>query len=145
MRKVATVDASQAHAPSQAADSLAEDHPHLALYLRSLSGESSTTFDPNGPTDDSSAGQPDLDAVSDGMLLRVREIMEASERGELTGAETDARLREVVEAAVNGQVEAGRAIGEAMDTEQDGGTVRARTGNNEDDGPTKRVRDEAGR
>lgn len=127
----------------QAADSLAEDYPHVALYLRSITGEASAaSFDPNGSSVDVTA--PDLDAPTDELLDRVRVIMEASERGEITGADVDDRLREVVEQIVNGQVAAGRAIGEEMEVEEQGGVVRERTEG--DDSASKRSRpDEAGR
>lgn len=45
--------------------------------------------------------------------------MEASERGEISSIEVDEKLREVVEEVVNGQVQAGREIGE---NEEDGDT-----------------------
>ncbi|ORY79326.1 ankyrin repeat-containing domain protein [Leucosporidium creatinivorum] len=126
-----------------AAESLAEDYPHVSLYLRSLTGESATSFDPNGPSEAGPA--PDLDAPTDELLDRVRVIMEASERGEISGAEVDDRLREVVEQIVNGQVEAGRAIGEGMETDE-GAVVRERTDGDAEDGAAKRTRaDEAGR
>lgn len=70
---------------------------------------------------DSSATNPDLDAPTDALMGRVREIMEASERGELSAQETDDRLRDVVGQAVEGQVAVGRGIGEAMEEDESGG------------------------
>ncbi|KAK4705514.1 hypothetical protein P7C70_g685, partial [Phenoliferia sp. Uapishka_3] len=137
------------------AESLQEEQPHISLYLRSLSGElaplpSSSTL--SSIVEDSDAPAPDLEEPADALLQRVRVIMEASERGEFTPEETDEKLREVVESAVQGQVEVGREIGEAME-EDDESAVRPR---DEDDevmgGPTggsaatgKRRKDEAGR
>lgn len=139
----------------QAADSLMEDYPHVALYLRSLEAPSATAtsieFDPNGPdaTSSSTSDGPDLEQPTDALLDRVRVIMEASERGELSSQETDDRLRAVVEEAVTGQVEAGRVIGERMEVEvanQAGGTVRSRIEDTAEDSGHKRSRaDEAGR
>lgn len=128
----------------QPSDSLAEDYPHIALYLRSLV-DPTTPFDPNGFTSSSASAPPDLEAPTDELLLRVRDIMEASERGELSSAETDDRLRAVVEQVVNGQVEVGRAIGEGMDYDPDGGVVREREEGGEDESMAKRPREEAGR
>lgn len=71
--------------------------------------------------------------------------MEASERGEISGADVDDRLREVVEQIVNGQVAAGRAIGEDMEVEE-GAVVRGRADGDAEDSAAKRTRaDEAGR
>lgn len=70
--------------------------------------------------------------------------MEASERGEITGAEVDDRLREVVEQIVGQQVAAGRAIGEEMEVEEAGGVVRERADGEESAGKRSRA-DEAGR
>lgn len=75
--------------------------------------------------------------------------MERSERGEISEQETDDLLREVVESAVTGQVEAGRAIGERMvvDEEAGGGEGAGRTRTRaadqlaEEQAPGKRVRD----
>lgn len=55
--------------------------------------------------------------------------MESSERGELNEMETDEQLRQVVEQAVNGQVQVGRGIGERMDDGEGG--VRVREGEEE--------------
>lgn len=82
-------------------------------------------------------------------MISVRNIMERSERGEISEQETDDLLREVVESAVTGQVEAGRAIGERMvvDEEAGGGEgagrTRTRTADQlaEEQAPGKRVRD----
>ncbi|GAA6034802.1 hypothetical protein JCM8097_009306 [Rhodosporidiobolus ruineniae] len=106
------------------AAALQEEYPHIALYLRTLTGES-------GPSSSSASAaqpQPDLDAPTDELMLAVRSIMERSERGELSEAETDAQLREVVERTVTGQVEAGREIGEQqMQDEQAAGGTAAQT------------------
>lgn len=81
-------------------------------------------------------------------MQSVRAIMERAERGELSEAETDAALREVVEQTVSGQVAAGRAIGEqmALDEEgQDGGEARTRARTADEmageQGKAKRTRD----
>lgn len=94
---------------------------------------------------------PDLDAPTDELLLRVRTIMEASERGELSPEETDEKLRAVVESAVEGQVAVGREIGTAMD-EDEPSTIRPRDEDANGDpvgapaaGGAKRRKDEAGR
>lgn len=71
--------------------------------------------------------------------------MEASERGEIAGSEVDDRLREVVEQIVAGQVDAGRAIGEDMEVEEEGGVVRERTEGEEDSAAKRSRADEAGR
>ena len=80
--------------------------------------------------------------------------MEASERGELSPEETDDKLREVVESAVQGQVDVGREIGSsAMDEDEDGANaVRPRddedpNGSLGDERPVggKRRKEEAGR
>lgn len=140
--------------PEQAAEALQEEQPHISLYLRSLSGDLaplnpstlSTTLS-SLPEDPTTA--PDLDAPTDALLQRVRVIMEASERGELTPEETDDRLREVVESAVGQQVEVGREIGTAMEEDEDSSAVRPRE--EEDEAPEagasvgKRRREEAGR
>ncbi|KAL8278220.1 hypothetical protein RQP46_009393 [Phenoliferia psychrophenolica] len=137
-----------------AAEALQEEQPHISLYLRSLSGDLaplnpstlSTTLS-SLPEDPTTA--PDLDAPTDALLQRVRVIMEASERGELTPEETDDRLREVVESAVGQQVEVGREIGTAMEEDEDSSAVRPRE--EEDEAPEagasvgKRRREEAGR
>ena len=69
--------------------------------------------------------------------------MEASERGEITSAEADAKLREVVESVVKGTVETGREM--AVDDDADGVLgVRAREDNDEGGGG-KRSREEPGR
>ena len=125
---------------------LEEDYPHIALYLRSVTGEiqaSTPTLDSNG---DSAQPQPDLDAPTSDLLLRVKAIMEASERGELSSAEVDENLRTVVEEVVNGTVAVGREIGEGQ-SDADGNFstgVREREDMvDENDG--KRRREDAGR
>lgn len=90
---------------------------------------------------DSTATSPDLDAPTDALMGRVREIMEASERGELSAEETDDRLRAVVGQAVEGQVAAGREIGEAMEEDPSGGKREA----DGDDGEVRRRREEPAR
>ncbi|GAA5976665.1 hypothetical protein JCM10908_005587 [Rhodotorula pacifica] len=140
-----------------AAASLQEEYPHISLYLRTLTGEtaplsSATAADESSmdaaPSSSSGAGagaQPDLDAPTDALMASVRSIMERSERGEITEQETDDLLREVVESAVTGQVEAGRAIGEQMAVEeQDGSRTRTRTADQlaaDEETPGKRARD----
>ena len=84
---------------------------------------------------------PDLDAPTDALMGRVREIMEASERGELSAQETDDLLREVVGQAVDGQVAAGREIGEAMEEDPNAGKRETDGG----DGEVKRRREEPAR
>jgi hypothetical protein len=83
-------------------------------------------------------------------MASVRSIMERSERGEISEQETDDLLREVVESAVTGQVEAGRAIGQqmAVDDEAQGsgssGRTRTRTADQmaaDEQAPGKRARD----
>lgn len=129
----------------QAAQNLEEDYPHISLYLRSITGEAqpaaaSNPVDPNGEV------QPDLETPTNDLLLRVRSIMEASERGELSSIEVDERLREVVEEVVNGQVEAGREIGEGQDAD---GNFTTGTRDREDRGdeldPKRSRMDSAGR
>lgn len=134
----------------------------MALYLRTLSvpdltSRTTSAFDPNGTIDtpqvdaaDSGSTSLDLDAPTDALIARVRTIMEASERGELSSQEVDDQLRGVVEEAVVGQVEAGRIIGEVMksdmDTTSGNGTIRNNNEDNTEDGGVKRSRvDEAGR
>jgi len=90
---------------------------------------------------DSTTTNPDLDAPTDALMGRVREIMEASERGELSAQETDDRLREVVGQAVDGQVAAGREIGEAMEEDPSVGKREAEEG----DGEAKRRKEEPAR
>lgn len=80
-------------------------------------------------------------------MQAVRGIMERSERGDLSEQETDDLLREVVERAVGGQIEVGRAIGEQMSVEEEaaaaGGQTRARTADDlaGEQGSAKRTRD----
>lgn len=84
-------------------------------------------------------------------MASVRSIMERSERGEISEQETDDLLREVVESAVTGQVEAGRAIGQQMavddETQVSGsssGRTRTRTADQmaaDEQAPGKRARD----
>ncbi|BGP30614.1 hypothetical protein JCM10296v2_002370 [Rhodotorula toruloides] len=133
------------------AASLQEDYPHIALYLRTLTGETG----PSSSTDSAALpSQPDLDVPTNELMSAVRGIMERSERGEITEAETDELLREVVERTVAGQVEAGRAIGEQMlvDEEQgDAGRTRQRTADELAQGPasggkrSREDRDDIGR
>lgn len=90
-------------------------------------------------------------------MSAVRGIMERAERGEISEAETDELLREVVEKTVVGQVEAGRAIGEQMlvDEEESGeagaGRTRQRTADELAQGPasggkrSREDRDDIGR
>ncbi|KAI5481680.1 hypothetical protein MNV49_002906 [Pseudohyphozyma bogoriensis] len=137
---------------TQAAQSLEEEHPHISLYLRSLTGElplaststltSTTSGDSTSPADLSS---PDLDEPTDALMAQVQLIMEASERGELSPEETDEKLKEIVTRAVAGQVEKGREIGEAMEEEEEGG-VRDRAYGDEgaEDAAGKRRKDEPG-
>lgn len=127
----------------QPAESLQEDYPHIASYLRDLTGEAAplpvsiTEQDEPEEADmadvsiTSNTTNPDLDAPTDALMGRVREIMEASERGELSAQETDDRLREVVGQAVDGQVAAGREIGEAMEEDESGGKREAEGGERE--------------
>ncbi|CEQ42941.1 SPOSA6832_04817 [Sporobolomyces salmonicolor] len=133
------------------AASLHEEYPHISLYLRTVTGEAAplSASDPSSSSGDPSAAaaQPDLDADTDELIAAVRTIMEASQRGELTEAETDEKLREVVEQAVAGQVETGRAIGASMPEGETGGAVRDRNGSEEDDqgNGSKRPRENIGR
>ncbi|GAA6049024.1 hypothetical protein JCM3770_005444 [Rhodotorula araucariae] len=127
------------------AAALQEEYPHIALYLRTLTGEpspASPTEDPANPLNP--APQPNLDAPTDALMQSVRDIMERAERGELTEAATDAALRDVVERAVGGQLEVGRAIGEQMTDAAGTGTgTRARTADEmaREQGSAKRSRD----
>ncbi|GAA5921359.1 hypothetical protein JCM3775_003008 [Rhodotorula graminis] len=135
-----------------AAAVLQEEHPHIALYLRTLTGEpspssASAPLDPSAPAPAPGQPQPNLDAPTDALMQAVRAIMERSERGDISEQETDDLLREVVEQAVGGQLEAGRAIGEQMsvDDEQAGGAhTRARTADEMagEQGKPKRSRDQ---
>ncbi|BGP01281.1 hypothetical protein RTG_01219 [Rhodotorula toruloides ATCC 204091] len=138
------------------AASLQEDYPHIALYLRTLTGETgpSSSTDSSSALASSTSSQPDLDAPTNELMSAVRGIMERSERGEITEAETDELLREVVERIVAGQVDAGRAIGEQMlvDEEQgDAGRTRQRTADELAQGPagggkrSREDRDDIGR
>lgn len=73
-------------------------------------------------------------------------IMEASERGEITSLEVDEKLREVVESVVQGQVDAGREIGEMEgDADISIGSIREREEESGGNGVGKRRREEAGR
>ncbi|KAM0750389.1 ankyrin [Meredithblackwellia eburnea MCA 4105] len=139
-----------------AAESLEEDQPHVSLYLRTLTGESTPAPSTASALSSASVPNPDLDQPTDLLLSRVRTVMEASERGELTPEETDTRLREIVESAVEGQVAVGRGIGEAMETDQGTSGVREREDANgdriqahgeklEDGSAVKRRREDPGR
>ncbi|TNY22406.1 ankyrin repeat-containing domain protein [Rhodotorula diobovata] len=141
------------------AAALQEEYPHIALYLRTLTGEPSSApsapSDPTAPAPSTStpsasasaSAQPNLDAPTDELMQAVRGIMERSERGDLSEQETDDLLREVVERAVGGQIEVGRAIGEQMSVEEEaaaaGGQTRARTADDlaGEQGSAKRTRD----
>ncbi|GAA5998694.1 ankyrin repeat domain-containing protein [Rhodotorula paludigena] len=133
------------------AQALQEEYPHISLYLRTLTGETGPSSSSSSSTIAPSSAaqpQPDLDAPTDALMQSVRAIMERAERGELSEAETDAALREVVEQTVSGQVAAGRAIGEqmALDEEgQDGGEARTRARTADElageQGKAKRTRD----
>ncbi|GAA6061651.1 hypothetical protein JCM10212_002528 [Sporobolomyces blumeae] len=122
------------------AEALQDEHPHISVFLRTLSGlgESDAASTPADST------SPDVDAPTDELMAAVRTIMEASQRGELTEAETDDKLREVVEQIVEGQVEAGRAIGANM-TEGDAATSRDREETGDEEGEAKRPRESIGR
>ncbi|KAK4051851.1 hypothetical protein OIV83_002556 [Microbotryomycetes sp. JL201] len=137
-----------------AANSLEEDYPEVAAYLRSVTGEPApvATVDPDGQAFDEEAQQqpqqrPDLDAPTDEILSRVRQVMQASERGELSEQETETRLREIVTQVVHGQVDIGRVIGQAMEARGSAaGTIRPNGDGDERDSVAKRTRpDEAGR
>lgn len=104
-----------------------------------MTGESSTVESSN----ETEGADADLDAPTDELMAAVRTIMEASQRGELTEAETDDRLREVVEQIVTGQVEAGRAIGEGMPEEESEDSRERR--DEAEGGETKRPRENIGR
>ncbi|BGP38341.1 hypothetical protein JCM10450v2_002289 [Rhodotorula kratochvilovae] len=132
------------------AAALEEEYPHIALYLRTLTGEpspsSSAALAASAPSGAPSAQpQPNLDAPTDALMLSVRAIMERAERGELSEQETDDALRAVVEQAVGGQLEAGRAIGEQMLESEagDAAGTRARTADEMagEQGSAKRSRD----
>ncbi|KAK4058400.1 hypothetical protein OIO90_000558 [Microbotryomycetes sp. JL221] len=136
-----------------AAEHLLEDFPDVAAYLQtytSVTADPVASFDPNGQ-DLEQAPPPNFDEPTDELLDRVRQVMQASERGELTGQETDSRLRDIVTQVVNGQLTIGRTIGQNMDTlssaESGAGTIRTRTTTDEESTTTtKRTRpDEAGR
>ncbi|GAA6000523.1 hypothetical protein JCM10207_008051 [Rhodosporidiobolus poonsookiae] len=113
------------------AAALQEEYPHISLYLRTLTGESGPATLSASSSGDAPAPQTEeqLGDATDSLMAAVRGIMERSERGELSEQETDAMLREVVEQAVTGQVEAGRAIGEqmAVDEAEQGQPSRTRT------------------
>lgn len=111
-------------AHSQAADFLEEDHPDIAIYLRSLSSSTSTTSDPSAPligtvrtidaVEDSEMdgqGAPSALAVDNyaqeqasTLMAETQLIMEEAER---TGENPDEKLREVVERAIRGGVALG--------------------------------------
>lgn len=150
----------------QPAESLQEDYPHISLYLRSLTGEPTPAYTPSlsysmpeeGEEEEEDNPSPNLpssttahlEESTDTLLDRVKIIMEAAERGELTSEETDEKLREVVEEVVRGQVEVGKRIGEEMDVVQDGEGVqvgREREGNQEgsESGSGKRRKEEPAR
>lgn len=125
--------------------SLQEDYPHIALYLRSITGEiqasTAAPLDPNG-----NSAQPDLDAPTSDLLLRVKAIMEASERGELSSAEVDENLRTVVEEVVTGTVAVGREIGEGQcDADGNFSTGVREREDMVDENDGKRRREDAGR
>ncbi|BGP14308.1 hypothetical protein JCM10213_004435 [Rhodosporidiobolus nylandii] len=125
------------------AAALQEEYPHIALYLRTLTGEAGPS---SASAPASTSTEPELNEATDALMSEVRTIMEAAERGEIHESLVDDKLREVVERAVSGQVEAGRAIGEQqLETEQqgEGGQVRARTADELQDaqGSGKRTRD----
>ncbi|KWU43583.1 ankyrin [Rhodotorula sp. JG-1b] len=110
----------------------------------------SSELDNSAPTTGAPPPQPDLDAPTDALMASVRSIMERSERGEISEQETDDLLREVVESAVTGQVEAGRAIGQQMavddEAQASGGSGRTRTRTADqmaadEQAPGKRARD----
>lgn len=92
---------------------------------------------------------PDLETPTSDLIDRVKLIMEASERGELTALEVDEKLRQVVESVVQGQVEVGREIGEAEgDANMSIGSIRERQEEHDEHdmfGAGKRRREEAGR
>ncbi|GAA5933954.1 ankyrin repeat domain-containing protein [Sporobolomyces koalae] len=94
-----------------AAQALQEEHPHIAVFLRTIAG-SATSGTESAATEE--ADDASLDEPTDELMTAVRNIMEASQRGELSEQETDDKLREVVEQIVGDQVEAGKAIGESM-------------------------------
>ncbi|GAA5898637.1 ankyrin repeat domain-containing protein [Sporobolomyces salmoneus] len=125
-----------------AAQQLQEEYPHIAVYLRTISGESSTT----ATTDENATeGDPNLDAPTDELMAAVRTIMEASQRGELSEAETDEKLREVVEQIVGNQVEAGRAIGDSMEDNESTETRERPQDDDETTDESKRPRENIGR
>ncbi|CAK9782299.1 ankyrin [Cutaneotrichosporon oleaginosum] len=78
-----------------AAESLAEDHPAVAAYLRSLTGDAA----PSAPED--AVSQHAMDAYAsrqtNDLLAQAQEIMAQAERD---GSDPDAALRAVVERAV---------------------------------------------
>ncbi|GAA5861257.1 hypothetical protein JCM8547_008535 [Rhodosporidiobolus lusitaniae] len=128
------------------AAALQEDHPHIALYLRTLTGEAGPSSISLTSPAAAAQPQPDFDAPTDALMTSVKEIMERHERGELSEAELDEQLRTVVEAAVSGQVEAGMAIGEQQLEQEQGegeGQTRARTADvlGDAQGSGKRQRD----
>lgn len=137
----------------QPAESLNEDYPQIALYLRDITGEAAPLAishtledDPDQSIDmadvSTDSAQPDLDLPTDALMSQVRMIMEASERGELSAEETDNRLRVVVGEAVNGQVAAGRNIAQLVDLAEVGAVKRD---GEEEDGGAKRRKEEPAR
>ena len=124
---------------------MTEDYPHIALYLRSITGEAQPLVVTQ--TETSETTQPDLDTPTSDLLLQVKEIMEASERGELSSIEVDEKLREIVESVVSGTVQVGREIGESELDENGNYTSGTRDREPRDQGleEVKRRREDAGR
>lgn len=97
----------------QAADFLEEDHPDIAIYLRSLA--SSSIMAPPAPPAPFVGSVRTIDAIDDSvpasalavdnyaqeqassLMVEAQRIMEEAER---TGEDPDAKLREVVERAI---------------------------------------------
>lgn len=113
--------------------------------MRSLTGETQTSTTNNQDSINSEAMQTDIEESTDSLIYRVKMIMEASERGELTSEETDEKLREVVEEVVVGRVEEGRKIGEGMVVDANGTTVRERDEDGAEEGKGKKRKEEPAR
>lgn len=121
-----------------------EEYPHIAVYLRTISGESTTANVAEGGAE-AGAQDPDLDGPTDELMAAVRTIMEASQRGELTEQETDDKLREVVEQIVGDQVEAGKAIGAEAEQDEASEPRERQDDESEAGGEAKRPRENIGR
>lgn len=82
-----------------------EDAPAITTYLASLTGETILPLNPDGDDDDAS-DEGDDDAMDEDLLTSAQAVLAEADR---TGADPDEALREIVTAAVSGQLAAGAA------------------------------------